>query len=1648
MHRILSIALLSLLYANSANADLYSASNALSRGDYETAVAEFTKLAEKGDHKAQANLGYMYYAGEGVPQDYKQAVFWYRKAAVQGNRDAQYNLAVSYAFGEGVTQDLTEASIWYRRAGEQGHVVSQYSLGISYAYGEGVPQDQTEAARWFTKAANQGYARAQVQLGSMYHTGEGVDQNYSEAVRWYRMAADRGDATAQYNLATMYRSGKGVEQNYAQAKRWFRQSADQGYAAAQNELASLERSAGANVATRTIQAKPEIYPTEPIEPIVKEELPETTTPEPVAEIEPVQEEKLASNETTAPSPEAIQVSEPSSTDEPVKKPLFSVDKKDLLTLDSSQLDIPEPVAEPEAVNIPVPDVIEEDVAEVETPVEEKIAEIIPAEDVSVDESEPDKPVVSAMHSAMGLPQPEPAQTKEEGEPSENLFTAIGNLFSSDDDSKAEEIEANSETVEASAAIAESEPTTEISEPEPVVEEYVSEEDPTLLTEPVEVEAVTETDATEDEYVAEEDPTLLTEPVDVEELTETDASEDEYVAAEDPTLLTEPVDVEEVTEIDASEDEYVAAEDPTLLTEPVDVEAVTEIDASEDEYVAAEDPTLLTEPVDVEELTETDATEDEYVAAEDPTLLTEPVDVEELTETDATEDEYVAAEDPTLATEPTDTEAVEDETESSGGFFSAIGNFFSAKDKEPETAIAEQEDAIEEEEILIAKVDEPAPVIEEIELAQDVEDDLAQYSVAAGRRALSYNDYDEAEKQFRPLAEAGDSEAQAHLGSLYYVGNGVTQNFISAFVWYKKAADQDNVDAQYSIGNMYLLGEGIEQNNEEAAKWYALASEQGHVAAKNNLQNLQKLESISKQEFEDAPTELAIQENVTETEIPVEETAETLIENEVAESITDKTEEFVTDQIEPAKEFDIQEDVVISETEATVDEYVAEEDPTLLTEPTDTEAVEAETESSGGFFSAIGNFFSGKDKESETAVAEQVDPVDEEEVLIAKVDEPVPVIEEIELAQDIEDDLSQFSVDAGRRALSNSDFDEAVKQFRPLAEAGDSEAQSHLGSLYYVGKGVEQNVDSSFDWYKKAADQGNVDAQYSIGNMYLLGEGVEQNNQTAAEWYALASEQGHIAAKNNLQNLQKLETLNRQNQLNQDVAAEQPISEEITAVENISTEATNVKSYAAGESPSTESLQTFSDIESPETELNLATDTDTEVELAENELIADIEESAQITHPDTAQEAESSSEQSAFFKSLFGDPDAAETTTLKEADSINIEDVDIVVEPAEETAAIETVSDASNDIAEVTEEPQAETEESGGLFGFFGKMFSSDKEKETVDETETEAELPQEVAMVEPELDQLTADSDEINIEEQVIEEQIDDTDAAPKTVLERLRPLATQGDLNAQYELGSLHYSGDGVKQDYSQAALWYRRAAQQGNVDAQYSLGNMYLMGEGITQDDSQAAHWYALAADQGHLSAQHNLANLQKSMAPSQLEIETSTVVNEQVASVETDAKEEQVIELEPSPDSTGKTEYEEGLTYAFGDGVPQNDRNAFNLFYSAAEKGYALAQYKVGVAYAYGEGVRQDQKQAADWYRKAAEQGYTIAQRNLATMYLDGNGIQQDKIHALAWYKVVASQGNAMDIRRRDMLEKELSEIELSQSQELSNQISNRLNNNTAL
>ena len=137
-------------------ADFYKGLTAAQRGDYATALREWTPLAKRGDADAQYNLGQMYRKGEGVPQDYKTAAKWYTLAAKQGDASAQGNLGLMYRKGAGVPQDYKTAVKWYTLAAEQGDATAQSNLGAMYYNGNGVIQDDVYAHMWWSIAASSG----------------------------------------------------------------------------------------------------------------------------------------------------------------------------------------------------------------------------------------------------------------------------------------------------------------------------------------------------------------------------------------------------------------------------------------------------------------------------------------------------------------------------------------------------------------------------------------------------------------------------------------------------------------------------------------------------------------------------------------------------------------------------------------------------------------------------------------------------------------------------------------------------------------------------------------------------------------------------------------------------------------------------------------------------------------------------------------------------------------------------------------------------------------------------------------------------------------------------------------------------------------------------------------------------------------------------------------------------------------------------------------------------------------------------------------------------------------------------------------------------------------------------------------------------
>lgn len=62
---------------------------------------------------------------------------------------------------------------------------------------------------------------------------------------------------------------------------------------------------------------------------------------------------------------------------------------------------------------------------------------------------------------------------------------------------------------------------------------------------------------------------------------------------------------------------------------------------------------------------------------------------------------------------------------------------------------------------------------------------------------------------------------------------------------------------------------------------------------------------------------------------------------------------------------------------------------------------------------------------------------------------------------------------------------------------------------------------------------------------------------------------------------------------------------------------------------------------------------------------------------------------------------------------------------------------------------------------------------------------------------------------------------------------------------------GEGLPQDFAQAAKLYCDAARYGDAEAQFNLAWMYVNGRGIERNDAYAATLFAMAAAQGHTAA-----------------------------------------------------------------------------------------------------------------------------------------------------------------------------------------------------
>lgn len=203
----------------------------------------------------------------------------------------------------------------------------------------------------------------------------------------------------------------------------------------------------------------------------------------------------------------------------------------------------------------------------------------------------------------------------------------------------------------------------------------------------------------------------------------------------------------------------------------------------------------------------------------------------------------------------------------------------------------------------------------------------------------------------------------------------------------------------------------------------------------------------------------------------------------------------------------------------------------------------------------------------------------------------------------------------------------------------------------------------------------------------------------------------------------------------------------------------------------------------------------------------------------------------------------------------------------------------------------------------------------------------------------------------------------------KYRPLAKQGDVNAEFNVGLLYYEGKNA----SDEGIWVQTIGE-----------SIRQMGRGSILDTEWVADkiW--------------------------------DTVVGVKIPDPMLEAE-----QIWANMDSSSRRARQRDSDWrALRDKVQRkNYKNAAKWFRLAASHGHAEGQYYLGVLYNRGDGVKKSDSKAIPLYREAAEQGNVNAQSSLGDSYAFGVGVEKNVQTAAEWYRLAAAQG---DIVAQQLLE----------------------------
>jgi len=95
----------------------------------------------------------------------------------------------------------------------------------------------------------------------------------------------------------------------------------------------------------------------------------------------------------------------------------------------------------------------------------------------------------------------------------------------------------------------------------------------------------------------------------------------------------------------------------------------------------------------------------------------------------------------------------------------------------------------------------------------------------------------------------------------------------------------------------------------------------------------------------------------------------------------------------------------------------------------------------------------------------------------------------------------------KAAYEAKDYKTAFKEYLPLAEAGNADAQYRIGRMYRDGEGVTSDYNKSIKWFISSAKNGTIPVLVSLGYMAGKGMGLSESISKENCFYRIAAERG-------------------------------------------------------------------------------------------------------------------------------------------------------------------------------------------------------------------------------------------------------------------------------------------------------------------------------------------------------------------------------------------------------------------------------------------------------------------------------------------------------------------------------------------------------------